>query len=113
MFESREQGKDLRDQMIPPLLLKHEMQMCRPPGVSPQLREQLPNGPIMRNGIADGQDTLEPEPAISAADHDAPLGRLAAVGMLHIVMARAVRLPYVDLDPLDGVAFRVFDCADA
>ena len=80
--------------------------------MSLQHLQQLPHRPIMRDGITDGFQALEPEAPLLVALHDAPLARLVAVVVLHVVVARAVRLPDVDLDAGDGPAERVLDGAD-
>lgn len=107
--------KNLRDQVIPPLLLKHEVQMRRPPTMAPELLQQLADGAVVGNGVADGLDALEPEDALFVAKHDAALAGplILAALVLHVVVAAAVRLPDVDLDVADGLAVDVFHGADA
>lgn len=103
----------LRDQVIPTLLLKHEVQMRRPPAVPIQHLQELADGAIVGDGIAHGLDALEPEPALLVGHHDGALARLAALGMLHVVVAGAVGLPDVDLDARHGIAGAVSDGAEA
>lgn len=88
------------------------MHMCRPVTVPSQEHQQLANGPVMWDGVADGLNPFEPEAPLLVAHEDAPLARLAAVRMLHVVVPAAVSLPNVDLDAGHGVAFGVFDGAD-
>lgn len=96
--------ENLRDQMIPALLLKHEVHMCRPPAVPTQQLQQLPDGPVVRDRIADRLDSLEPESSILVGHHDTPLRRLVALRVLNVVVPAAVGLPDIDLDTLDRVA---------
>ncbi len=78
---------DARNQMIPPLLCKHEMHVRRPPRMAMQLLQQLPDRPIMRDGIADGRNRLEPKDALFVGLHDSSsVGRLA-VCVLHVVVS--------------------------
>lgn len=103
------QGENLRDQLIPTLLLKHEVNMRRPPRMSPQPLQQLPHRPIMRDWVAHRLQPLEPEPAFLITQHDAPLARLVPVAVLDVIMPAAVRLPDINLDALNGVPSRVSD----
>lgn len=104
--------ENLRDQVIPALLLKHEMKMGRTPAVSAQMVQQLSYRSVVRDGIADGFDTLEPESPIVVRHHDAPLARLRSSLVLHVIMPAAVRFPDVDLDPRHRVSLAVLDCAN-
>ena len=108
-------GQNLRDQMIPPVFLKHKMQMRWSPAMASQLFEQLSHGSVVGNGVADGFNTLEPEEALFVAEHDATLAGslLVASRVLYVVVATAVRLPNVDLDVADRLARDVFHGADA
>ena len=81
------QEDDLRDQLIPPLLPKHKVNVRRPPAVAVQQLQQLADRPVVRDRIADGLDALEPEAALLVADHDAPLAGRVAVRVLHVVVA--------------------------
>lgn len=66
----------------------------------------------MRDGVADGLDSFKPEAPLFVAHEDAPLARLAAVRVLHVVVPAAVGLPDVNLDSGHRVALGVFDGAD-
>lgn len=85
--------------------------MRRPPRVPAQLPQQLPHRPVVRNGVADGLEALEPKPPLLVAHHDAPLARALAPGVLHVVVPRAVRLPNVHLDAGHRPPPRVLDRA--
>ena len=92
------------DQVVEPGLLEHEVQMRRPPAVAVQHLEQFPHRPVVRDGIAHRHDALEPEFAVRVArEHGAAVGIRAGLA-LHVVVARAVGFPHVDLAPLDGLA---------
>ena len=97
--------------MIPPLLLKHKVHMRRPPRVPAQLPQQLAHGPVVRDGVAHGLEALEPEAPRLVAHHDAPLARALALGVLHVVVPRAVRLPNVHLDAGHRLPSHVLDRA--
>lgn len=96
-----------RDQMIVAWLLKHEMHVRGPPGVALELQQQLADGPVVGDRVADGDDGLEPEEAVGVARHDAAAVGPGVVGVLHIVVARRVRLPDVDLAAGDRLPRRV------
>jgi hypothetical protein len=83
--------------------------------VPPQAVEQLADGAVVRDGVADGLDGLEPKDALVVALHDAALRGPALVAplVLHVIVPAAVRLPNVDLDAPDGPAVRVADHAYA
>lgn len=106
---------NLRDQFVQARLVKHKVQMRRPPAVPAEAVEQLADGPVVRDGVADGLDGLEPEDAVGVALHDAALAGalVVAVIVLHVVVSAGVRLPDVDLDALDRAALRVLDGAHA
>lgn len=80
-------GRNLRDQMIIPFLLKHKMHMCRPIPMAFELLQQLPNRPVVGDGIRHGDDSLEPEHALRIARHDRALIGPFAPGILYIVEA--------------------------
>lgn len=88
--------------MIIPLLLKHKMHVARPIRMAMQLLQQPPHRPIVGDRIGHGGNSLEPEDTLFIRAHNtAPIGFLTP-RILHIVMARGVRLPDIDLDVLDG-----------
>lgn len=99
--------------MVPTLLLKHEVEMRRPPAVASQLREELSDGAVMGNGVADGLDAFKPEHALFVRDHDAALAGLVPALVLNVVVAAAIRLPDVDLDAGDRVTVAVLNSAQA
>lgn len=77
-----------------------------------QLLQKLTHRPIVRDRIRHGRDRIKPEDAVLVAAHDAaPVGPVAA-GILHVVVARRVGLPDIDLDALNGLAVCVLDGAD-
>lgn len=101
-----------RHQVVEARFLKHEVHVTRPPAVPPQLRQQLAHRPVVRDGVGHGDDSVEPEDTLLVAVyHGAPVGLVAAVVVLHIVLAVAVRLPDVDLDALDRLARGALDGA--
>lgn len=102
----------LRDQMVPPFLLEHKVYMRRSPTMPAEQLQKLPYGSVVRNGVAHGLDALEPEAALIVRHHDAPLGRLVAVGVLHIIVSATVRLPNVNMDPGNRIPGRVLDRAN-
>lgn len=75
--------------------------------------QELPHRPVVRDGVTHGLYALEPEPALGVRYHDAPLAGLIPALMLHVVVARAVRLPDVDLDAFHRAALGVLDGAEA
>lgn len=81
----------------------------------PQAIEQLADGAVVRDGIADGLNGLEPKDALVVALHDAALRGPALIAplVLHVIVPAAVRLPNVNLDAPDGLAVRVADHAYA
>ena len=93
--------------MIPSLLLEHEVHMRRPPWVAPEELEQLPDWPVVRDWVADGRDSVEPEPALVVGhEYCAPV-RSVALRVLDVVVAGRVGLPDIHLDAGDGPALRV------
>lgn len=74
--------------------------------------QQLADRPIVRNRITHRLNSLEPELTIGVALHDAALAWPLPIRVLHVVVARRVRLPNVDPDVGDGVAARVADRAE-
>jgi hypothetical protein len=104
--------ENLRDQMIPALLFKHEMHMSRPPRMPLQQSQQLAHRPIMRNRIWHRHDGLEPESSLLVSSHHtSPIHALSLV-LLHIIMTCAVRLPDIDLNVRDGVPSDILDAAE-
>jgi hypothetical protein len=83
------------------------------PGVPVQLFQELADWSIVWDGVANRQDTLEPKTPFSIALHDASLSRLVAIRVLDVIMPAAIRLPYIDLDALNGFSIRVFHGTDA
>lgn len=77
-----------------------------------QLLQQLPNRSIVRDGVRHGRNGVEPENTVLVAAYDKSPVRLDPSGMLHIIMARGVRLPDIDLDVGNGSALRVLQGAD-
>lgn len=69
-----------------------------PPWMALELPQQLAYRAIIRDWIAYRLDGLEPEAAVHVAGHNAPLAWRLSGGILHVIVARGVRLPDVDLD---------------
>jgi hypothetical protein len=107
-----EKRGNARDQMIPPLLLEHKMHMRRPPGMAMQLLQQLADRPIVRNRITNGPDGLEPKGTFLIRLHDRSAVGRVALGALHVIVPRRIRLPDVDFHAGDGVSGRVSDGAE-
>lgn len=80
--------------------------------MSPQQLQQLPNRPIMRNRVGNGRDRLEPEHSLVIRSHDASTIRPIPPRILHIIMARRIRLPNIDLHVLHGLPVGIFHRAD-
>lgn len=76
-----------------------------------QQLQQLPHRPIVRDRVAHGLEAAEPEPPLLVADHDAPLAGGIAVGVLHVVMPRAICFPNIDRHAGYGPAVGVLDGA--
>lgn len=94
-----------RYQMIKAFFLKHKVHVTRSPAVSPQLGQQLAHRPVMWDGIWYRHDGMEPEHAFLITVYHSPAICLTpSVVVLHIVLAVAVRLPDIDLDPLNRLA---------
>lgn len=98
--------------MIISRLLEHEVHMARSIRMSTQPFEQRANRPIMRNGIRHGNDSLEPEDAFPVTVHDRASVRAVSVGILYVVEAPRVGLPYVDRGARYRLAGGVVDGAE-
>ena len=97
-----------RNQMIPPLLLKHKMHMRRPPRMSLQQLQQLSNRPIVGNRVRYRHNCLEPKHALLVAiHHTSPIGPLS-IAVLDVIMPCTIRLPNVNLHALNWVPAHVF-----
>ena len=98
--------------MIEACLLKHEVHMTGPVGMSLERLQQLANWPIMRNRVRNWHNRLEPENTLFVALHNrTTLGRCTVL-VLHVVKALAVGLPDINLGALNWLAIRVFDIAE-
>lgn len=97
--------------MIIPLLLKHKMHMRRPIRMPMQLPQQPPHRPIMRNGVWHRRNSMEPKHPLPIRSHNTPTIRPLTPRILHIIMARRVRLPDIDLNALNRPAFRITERA--
>jgi hypothetical protein len=100
------------DQVIPARFLKHEMHMCRAPGVAVEEFEELAYGAVVRDGVADGADGFEPELTLLVTFHDGAAVGTIALSVLHVVVARGVCFPDIDFDAGDGGPGGVFDGTD-
>lgn len=98
--------------MIIPLLLKHKMHMTRPKRMAMQLLQQLPDRPIMRNRVRHRRNRLKPKHARVITAHDTAAIGAVPIRILHVIVARGVRLPDIDLHVGDGVAVGIFERAD-
>ena len=86
-------AKDVGDQGFVARGLDLEMQMCGSPRVPGSGFQQLPNRPIVRDGVGHGQDGLEVKAHMSIRC-EYPLGLvLRPVGVLHVVQAFLIGLP--------------------
>ena len=74
-----------------------------------ELLEKLTDGTIVRDGIRDWHDGLEPKDAVIVTLHDSSAIGTVSFCILNIVEAFAVRLPDIDLDIFDGLSGGVFD----
>lgn len=90
--------------MIIALLLKHKMHMARPIRMPVQLLQQLAHRPIMRNRIGHRFYCLEPEVSLRISAHHAPSIGPFAISVLHVVVARRVCFPDINLDVFNGPA---------
>lgn len=104
--------EDLRNQVIESRLLKHKVHVARPIWMSTQQFEQGAHGTIMRDGIRHRNNSMEPEDAFLVTVHNRPSVRTVSVGILYVVEAPRVGLPYVDLGASHGLAGGVFDGAE-
>lgn len=103
---------DLRDQMIIPGLLEHEVHMTRPVRMPLQQLEQLANRPIMRDRIRHWNDGLEPKDTLLVALHHTASVWSIAILVLYIVLSIAIGLPDIDLDSFDRFALCILDIAE-
>lgn len=97
--------------MIVARLLKHEMHMRRPVRVTVQLLQQPPNRPIMRNRIRHRRNSSKPEHTLLIRAHHTPSIRLVSSRILHIIVARGIRLPDINLDILDRLPLHILQRA--
>lgn len=101
----------IRYEIVPPRLFEHEVQMCWTIWMSVKLLQELSDRPIVRDRVRYRLDSFEPKMSIFIAFHNtSSIGR-GFIGILDIVVAGRVGLPYVDLDALNRVAFRVLNGA--
>ena len=77
-----------------------------------QCLQQSPNWPVMRDWIGYRHNGFEPEHAFRVAGHDAPAIWAIMVSVLHVVVARRVGFPDIDLAALDRLAGGVFEGAE-
>ena len=98
--------------MVKSLLFEHEMHMSWSHRMSPQLREQLPHRPIMRNRIRYWDNRFEPEDSLLIARHNTPAVWPLPIRVLDIIFTSRIRLPDIDLCALDRLAVDVFDGAE-
>lgn len=102
----------LRDEMIVAWLLEHKVHVTWSHRMTSQLLQQLADRPVVGNRVRHGYNTPEPKHSVFIALHDAsPVGAIS-FRMLHVVHARAVRLPDVDLDSFDRLSLHVFKGAE-
>lgn len=104
--------KDSRNKMIPPLLLKHKVHVARPHRMPPQRPQQLPHGPITRNGVRYRLNRFKPKHSLPITSQNPSPIRAFTIGVLHIVHASGVCFPNIDFHVVDGVVVHVFDGAD-
>lgn len=62
----------------------------------------------MRNRVADRLYRVEPEDALLVTAHHTPTIRPITLGILHIIVSTAVRLPDIDLDVWNRITLHVF-----
>lgn len=104
---------DIRDQIVKPTLLKHEMHVTRSPTMSPQLLQQFPHWPIIRNRIRHGHDPFEPKHAlVIALNHCPAICFIAASLVLHVIFAMRISFPDIDFHAGYGLSRRRFDGAE-
>jgi len=77
-----------------------------------QQLQQLPDWPIMRNRVWHRHNRLEPKHTLFIAVHHASSIGALAIAVLYVIMAGAVCLPDIDLDPFDRVSLNVFNGTD-
>lgn len=97
--------------MIIALLLEHKVHMRRPVRMPVELLQQPPHGAVVRDRVRNRLDGLEPEESFLVTVHDAAAVGTFTVRVLHVVVARRVRLPDVNLHALDGLAVGVLERA--
>jgi len=105
-------GYDLRNQVIEPFLLEHEMHVTRPVRMPLERLEQFPHRPIVRNRIRYRHDSLEPEFTLLIATQYCSSFRRRPVGVLHVIKTLAVSLPDIDFGVRDRRASRVAHAAE-
>lgn len=72
-----------------------------------QLLQQPAHRPVMGNRVRHGRDSMEPENTLLIRAHNAaPIGPLAPC-ILHIIVARGIGLPDINLDVLDRLALGI------
>ena len=74
--------------------------------------QQCTYRPIMRNRIGHRHNRLEPEISLRIAVHNTSSVWPLVVGMLHVIVARRISFPDVDLAAFDGLAGRVLERAE-
>lgn len=104
--------ENARNKLIPPLLLKHKVNVRWSPWMSMHTFQKPPHWPIMRNWIANGNNGLKPKLTICIRFHDSTAIRACPISPLNVIVPRTVRLPDINLDTKDGAASRVFYCAE-
>jgi len=88
-----------------------EMQMCGAPWVPGGGLQQLPNRPIVRDGVGHGQDGFEVKAPLRIRCEFAPRLVLLPVGVLHVVKAFLIGLPNLDLCMGHSFALHTFYAA--
>jgi len=88
---------NLRDQGIISSLLKHEVHMTWPVGMTVQHLEQLSHRPVMRDGIRYRDNGLEPKVPLFIARQYRSTIRACPIRVLHVVETLRICLPDIDL----------------